>query len=440
MSSQGETFAKTLATFRDESEVGDTDLDQLKRKNVLVKKWTAVVRLQRKVMELEGTNKRLKDDMNRYGSKAKYEKTRKDYMPNAPAKFVMKGHRGAITCVCFHPDFTNIVTCGDDATIKIWDYETGEFEKTLKSHINAVNHVSYNKDGSLLASCSADLSIKLWNTKTYSVIRTLMGHDHNVSCVRFFPDGKLFSCSRDSTVRVWDPNTGFGTMTIKGQAGWIRDVVCSSDGSMVASCSNDHSIVIWKMPSGNKICNLDDHDHVVETVAFSIPSFDVSMKVSRAEIEGKTIVDTGRDVSTGGKYLVSGSRDKTVKVWDISRSSCLFTFTGHDNWVRGVAFHPYGQYIFSVSDDRSVRVWYVPRLSSSSSSSHHFLTNPTLIPLSITQGHKKKKVHQDVDRRPRTFRSVHCCTSHITCPCDRKCGYAGLSMGMFVIMIIILSQ
>ena len=72
-----------------------------------------------------------------------------------------------------------------------WDYETGEFEKTLKSHINAVNHVSYTRTGNLLASCSADLSIKLWNTKTYSVIRTLMGHDHNVSCV-IFPDGKLF--------------------------------------------------------------------------------------------------------------------------------------------------------------------------------------------------------------------------------------------------------
>jgi platelet-activating factor acetylhydrolase IB subunit alpha len=160
---------------------------------------------------------------------------------------------------------------------------------------------------------------------------------------------------------VWDPNTGFGTLTIKGQAGWIRDVVCSSDGSMLASCSNDHSIVVWKMPSGNKLCNLDDHDHVVETVSFSIPAFDVSMKVSRAEIEGKTIVDTGRNVgkSTGGKYLVSGSRDKTVKVWEISSSTCLFTFTGHDNWVRGVAFHPYGQFIFSVSDDRSVRVWYV---------------------------------------------------------------------------------
>ena len=62
--------------------------------------------------------------------------------------------------------------------------------------------------------------------------------------------------------------------------GWIRDVVCSSDGSMLASCSNDHSIVVWKMPSGNKLCNLDDHDHVVETVSFST-CFDVSMKVSR---------------------------------------------------------------------------------------------------------------------------------------------------------------
>lgn len=36
---------------------------------------------------------------------------------------------------------------------------------------------------------------------------------------------------------------------------------------------------------------------------------------------------------------------------------CLFSLAGHDNWVRGVVFHPGGKYIISASDDKSLRVW-----------------------------------------------------------------------------------
>lgn len=36
---------------------------------------------------------------------------------------------------------------------------------------------------------------------------------------------------------------------------------------------------------------------------------------------------------------------------------CLFTLVGHDNWVRGVVFHPGGKFIVSASDDKSLRVW-----------------------------------------------------------------------------------
>ena len=55
-------------------------------------------------------------------------------------------------------------------------------------------------------------------------------------------------------------------------------------------------------------------------------------------------------------YLVSGSRDKTVKLWDPLKNTCLATFTCHDNWVRSVLLHPNGKYIISCSDDKSIRV------------------------------------------------------------------------------------
>ncbi|RYH32193.1 hypothetical protein EON65_01060 [archaeon] len=55
-------------------------------------------------------------------------------------------------------------------------------------------------------------------------------------------------------------------------------------------------------------------------------------------------------------YLVSGSRDRTVKLWDPLKSVCLMTFTVHDSWVRGVLIHPSGKYVISCSDDKSIRV------------------------------------------------------------------------------------
>ena len=56
-------------------------------------------------------------------------------------------------------------------------------------------------------------------------------------------------------------------------------------------------------------------------------------------------------------YLASGSRDKTIKIWEVKNSRCVITLIGHDNWVTDLCFHPSGRYLLSVSDDKSLRVW-----------------------------------------------------------------------------------
>eukprot|EP00002_Diphylleia_rotans_P028034 TRINITY_DN5651_c0_g2_i1.p2 TRINITY_DN5651_c0_g2~~TRINITY_DN5651_c0_g2_i1.p2 ORF type:complete len:108 (-),score=10.84 TRINITY_DN5651_c0_g2_i1:408-731(-) len=56
-------------------------------------------------------------------------------------------------------------------------------------------------------------------------------------------------------------------------------------------------------------------------------------------------------------YLASGSRDKSVKIWDVHTGQLVFTLTGHDNWVRALLFHPNGRHLLSCSDDKTIRVW-----------------------------------------------------------------------------------
>lgn len=55
--------------------------------------------------------------------------------------------------------------------------------------------------------------------------------------------------------------------------------------------------------------------------------------------------------------MASGSRDKTIKLWDAKNGRCVLTLTGHDNWVTSLIFHPNGKYLLSTSDDKSIRIW-----------------------------------------------------------------------------------
>jgi WD40 repeat protein len=76
--------------------------------------------------------------------------------------------------------------------------------------------------------------------------------------------------------------------------------------------------------------------------------------------------------SQDGKRVVSGSGDKTVRIWDAASGEQQLELKGHSDWVTSVAFSQDGKRVVSGSDDKTVRIWNIPES----------LTAPTPIPTS----------------------------------------------------------
>ena len=104
-------------------------------------------------MDLENRNAALQEEISM--SPAKRSASQSDWVPRAPAGRVLTGHRADVTRVAFRPSYSVIATAANDATIKIWDWETGEFERTLKGHTRGVQDVDFDSKGNLLGARDA---------------------------------------------------------------------------------------------------------------------------------------------------------------------------------------------------------------------------------------------------------------------------------------------
>ena len=117
--------------------------------------------------------------------------------------------------------------------------------------------------------------------------------------------------------------------------------------------------------------------------------------VNESLASGGNTVAAGAGVGAGGtedgagvqaqpySYLVSGSRDKSIRLWDPLKGECLGVYGIHDNWVRAVHFHPTHKYVISCSDDRSVKVLDIKEgrcIRSIADAHSHFVTCVALPP------------------------------------------------------------
>lgn len=156
-----------------------------------------------------------------------------------------------------------------------------------------------------------------------------------------------------------------------GHSSDIYSAVFSPNGKRIVSTSAD-AIKIWNAESGQVLHNLKGHLDIVRYASFSpdnnfivSASKDGTMKIWDAEsgTEIRTLSEhtmhqcNSATFSPNGKLIVSASGDGSVRIWDTQTGQLIKTMTGHSFWVQFATFSPDGNKIVSASSDNTIKIW-----------------------------------------------------------------------------------
>ncbi|XP_037260972.1 striatin isoform X5 [Falco naumanni] len=324
-------------------------------------------------------------------------------------KFTLRSHFDGIRGLAFHPVEPVLITASEDHTLKMWNLQkTAPAKKsasldvepiyTFRAHNGPVLCVVMSSNGEQCYSGGTDGLIHGWNTTnpnidpydSYdpSVLRgAFVGHTDAVwGLVYSGAHQRLLSCSADGTIRLWKATEIAPALNIfnDNQEMGIPssvDLVSSDPSLMVASFNSGHTS-IFNMETRQQILTLESSvDTTVSSSCqinkvISHPTLPISITAHEDRHikfydnnTGKLIHSmvahldavTSLAVDPNGLYLMSGSHDCSIRLWNLESKTCIQEFTAHrkkfDESIHDVAFHPSKCYIASAGADALAKVF-----------------------------------------------------------------------------------
>ncbi|XP_007891594.1 striatin-3 isoform X5 [Callorhinchus milii] len=324
-------------------------------------------------------------------------------------KYTLRSHFDGVRSLAFHPVEPVLVTASEDHTLKLWNLQKTVPAKksasldvepiyTFRAHIGPVLSLAVSPNGEQCFSGGIDATIRCWNMPspnvdpydTYDpnvILNTLVAHKDAVWGLSFSGiKNRLLSCSADGTIRLWNPTEKtpcLSTYNVEKENGIPTSVdFVGADPAQVVSSFNTGNTTIYDLETSQPLVKLESQVDAASPLANQInrvvshPTLPVTItahedrhikffdnktgKLIHAMVAHLDAV-TSLAVDPNGIYLMSGSHDCSIRLWNLDSKTCVQEITAHrkkcDESIYDVAFHPSKAYIASAGADALAKVF-----------------------------------------------------------------------------------
>jgi eukaryotic-like serine/threonine-protein kinase len=232
------------------------------------------------------------------------------------------------------PNGLELAVAGRDkkSGITLWDLRTGG-KRTLKGHAGQVTGLAYDAAGRQLVSCGSEGTINIWDISRDAPgdapPRSLKSVSGGFSAVAVSPDGNWVAGGDDDAVNLWDARSGQVRHTLRSENFHATRLAFDAQGTRLAIARDGVSsseVQLWQVPDGNFLKALYVNVQPVHALTFAL---------------------------AGDKLVVGGGKG-SVQIWDPSRGIQLGALTGHSGIVASLTFSPDGRRLVSVANELKI--------------------------------------------------------------------------------------
>ena len=240
-----------------------------------------------------------------------------------------------VTCAQFHPDANLLVTGFSHGLFFIHELPDFAQIQSLSISQNDIDHVAINKTGEWLAFGASKLGqLLVWEWQSESYVLKQQGHFDTINTITYSPDGqRIITAADDGKIKVWDVNSGFCIVTFTEHMGGVTACEFAKRGNVLFTASLDGSVRAWDLIRYRNFRT------------FTAPS-----RLSFSSLA----------VDPSGEVVCAGSIDSfDIHIWSVQTGQLLDRLSGHEGPVSSLAFSPDAATLVSGSWDKTVRVWNI---------------------------------------------------------------------------------